>query len=157
MRYLLWKKLFQTVPVLSEFLLRKSRVLPFCLLVIFLFLRFLQYFFVFWFTFTQILAEQRILQRNTLNSGLCHKLLGSLNNGEGDGNENAKNNNFARASRFLVHFSAVVARLMPKFTFCRGREHKTTTFVFFFWTLIHSFRFQLQKNLPTFDELDEVE
>ena len=47
--------------------------------------------------------------------------LGSLRNDDddGDGNENAKkamgldeqNNNFARVSRFLVHFSAVVARL----------------------------------------------
>ena len=42
-----------------------------------------------------------------------------------------QNNNFARASRFLVHFLAVVARLQrepAKFTFCRGREQKTTTF-----------------------------
>ena len=47
------------------------------------------------------------------------KLLGSLSNGHGDGNENGKkavgldkpNNNFARASRFLIHFFAVVARL----------------------------------------------
>ena len=69
MRYLLWKKLFLTVPVLSEFLLRKLRVVPFCLLFIFLFLRFLQYFLVFWFTFTQILVEERILQRNTFHSG----------------------------------------------------------------------------------------
>ena len=34
---------------------------------------------------------------------------------------------------------------VPKFTFCRGREHKTTTFFFFSWTLIQSFRIQLQK------------
>ena len=42
-----------------------------------------------------------------------------LRNDDGDGNENGKkavgldwqNNNFARASRFFVHFSAVVARL----------------------------------------------
>ena len=47
------------------------------------------------------------------------KLLGSLGNDDGDGNENGKkaigldwqNNNFARASRFFVHFFAVVARL----------------------------------------------
>ena len=40
-------------------------------------------------------------------------------NNDGDGNENGKkavglnkqNNNFARASRFFVHFSTVVARL----------------------------------------------
>ena len=46
-------------------------------------------------------------------------LLGSLRNEDGDSNENGKkavgldkeNNNFARAARFFVHFSAVVARL----------------------------------------------
>ena len=43
---------------------------------------------------------------------------------------------------------------MPNFTFCRGHEHKATTFLFFSWTLIQSFRIQLQKNLPTFDELN---
>ena len=36
------------------------------------------------------------------------------------------------------------------FTFCRGREHKTTSFFFLSWTLIQSFRIQLQKKLPTF-------
>ena len=44
---------------------------------------------------------------------------GSLRNDDGDDNENGKkavgldkqNNNFARATRFFVHFSAVVARL----------------------------------------------
>ena len=49
------------------------------------------------------------------------KIPGSLCNddSDGDGNENGKkaiglekqNNNFARSSRFFVHFSAVVARL----------------------------------------------
>ena len=45
--------------------------------------------------------------------------LGSFSNDDGDGNENVKkamgldwqNNNFARASRFFVHFYAVAARL----------------------------------------------
>ena len=45
--------------------------------------------------------------------------LGNLSNDDADGNENGKkaigldkqNNNFARASRFFVHFFAVVARL----------------------------------------------
>ena len=45
--------------------------------------------------------------------------LGSLSNDDGDGNKNVKkeiglywqNNNFARASRFLVHFFAVTALL----------------------------------------------
>ena len=35
---------------------------------------------------------------------------------------------------------------VSNFTFCQGREHKTTTFFFFSWTLIQSFRIQLQKN-----------
>ena len=47
------------------------------------------------------------------------RILGSLSNDDGDGNENGnkpigldwQNNNFARASRFFVHFFAVVARL----------------------------------------------
>ena len=46
-------------------------------------------------------------------------ILVSLHNHDGDGNEYSKkaidldkqNNNFARASSFFVHFSAVVARL----------------------------------------------
>ena len=45
--------------------------------------------------------------------------IGSLSNNDGDVNENGKkaigldeqNNNFARASRFFVHFLAVAARL----------------------------------------------
>ena len=45
---------------------------------------------------------------------------------------------------------------LPNFTFCRGREQKTTTLFFFSWTLIQSFRIQLQKHLPTFDELNEI-
>ena len=47
-----------------------------------------------------------------------------------------QNNNFARASPFVVHFFAVAARIqrekVPNFTFCRGREHKTTIFFFLF-------------------------
>ena len=34
---------------------------------------------------------------------------------------------------------------LPNFTFCRGREQKTTTFFFFTWTLMQSFRVHLQK------------
>ena len=45
----------------------------------------------------------------------------------------------------------------PNFTFCGGREHKTITLFFFFWTLIQSYRIQLQKNSPTFDEQNEME
>ena len=49
----------------------------------------------------------------------CMDSLGSLSNDDGDGSENGKkamgldwqNNNFARASRFFVHFFAVAERL----------------------------------------------
>ena len=68
-------------------------------------------------------------------------LVGSLSNDDGDVNKNGKkskgfdwpNNNFARASRFFVHFFTVTARLQREnnFMFCRGREHKTTTSFFF--------------------------
>ena len=79
--------------------------------------------------------------------------LGSLSNDDGDGNENGKkaieldwqNNNFARASRFLVHFVAVVAGATWKCLILRGREHKATTFFFFSWTLMQSCRIQLPK------------
>ena len=71
-------------------------------------------------------------------------ILRGLSNDDDDGKENGKqpigldwqNNNFASASRFFVHFN---------FTFCPGREHKTTTCFFFFWTLLQLFRIQLQK------------
>ena len=71
-----------------------------------------------------------------------------------------QNNNFARASRFFVHSLLSLHDYnvkRPNFTFCRGREQKTTTFFFFYWTLMQSFRIQLQKKLPTFDELNGME
>ena len=52
--------------------------------------------------------------------GNCGEIIGSLSNDDDDVNENGKNtigldwpknNNFARASSFFVHFFAVVARL----------------------------------------------
>ena len=46
---------------------------------------------------------------------------------------------------------------MHNFTFSGGREHKPTTFYFFSWTFRQSFWIQLKKNLPTFDELSEME
>ena len=74
-------------------------------------------------------------------------LLRSLSNDDGDGNENGKkamglnwqNNNFARASHFLVHFLAVVARL----------QSESASF--------RVFRTQLQKKLPALDEPNEME
>ena len=65
-----------------------------------------------------------------------------------------QNNNYARASRFFVHFLAVVARLQRFHVLSRtGTEDNN----FLYWTLIQAFRIQLQKNLPTFDELNEME
>ena len=83
------------------------------------------------------------LQGLSRNGPLISYIRG-LSNDDDDGKENGKqpigldwqNNNFASASRFFVHFN---------FTFCRGREHKTTTCFFFFWTLLQLFRIQLQK------------
>ena len=82
--------------------------------------------------------------------------IGSLRNDDDDGNENGKkaigldkqNNNFARASRFFCTF---LCRRCTTTTwnflisrFVADGEQKTTTFFFFFWTLMQSFRFQLQ-------------
>ena len=55
----------------------------------------------------------------SLEENFREEMVKSLSNDDGDGNENGKktigldrqNNNFARASRFFVHFFAVVARL----------------------------------------------
>ena len=62
---------------------------------------------------------ETVFSRVRLRSCLLAAILGSLRDDDDDGNENGKkaigldkqNNNFARASRFFVHFSAVVARL----------------------------------------------
>ena len=61
-----------------------------------------------------------------------------ISDDDGDGNENGQkvigldqqNNNFARASRFFVHFFAYDMKL-HSFKFCGGREDKTTIFLFF--------------------------
>ena len=45
---------------------------------------------------------------------------------------------------------------MSNLTFYGGRDHKTMTFFFFSSTSIQSFRIQLQKKLPTSDELNEM-
>ena len=63
------------------------------------------------------------------------------------------------ASGFFAHFFAVTHDYKVKihsFTFCRGREHKTTVFSSFSRTLKQSFRIQLQRSLPTFDELNQI-
>ena len=72
-----------------------------------------------------------------------------------------QNTNIAHASRLLyislpsLHDYDV--KLPNYFTFCREPEHQTTTSLFFFWTLIQSFKIDLQKNSATSDELNEME
>ena len=46
---------------------------------------------------------------------------------------------------------------MRNFTYCREREHKTTTLLFFFWTSLNSFRIQLQHltNWTRWNKCDE--
>ena len=92
-------------------------------------------------------------------------ILVSLRNHDGDGNEYSKkeidldkqNNNFALHHAFLyislpsLHDYDVK---LPHFWFCRGREQTDNNFSS---TLMQSFRIQLQKNLPTFDELNVME
>ena len=68
-------------------------------------------------------------------------LRGSLSNDDGDVNKNGKKAIGRRHLPSLYDYDVK----MPNFTFCRGHEHKTTTFFFFSWTSIPSFRIQLQK------------
>ena len=42
-----------------------------------------------------------------------------------------QNNDFARASRFFVLFSAQLSVKMPNFTFCEGRKQEITKFILF--------------------------
>ena len=72
---------------------------------------------------------------------------------------NWQNNNSAKHHAFLyislssLHYYNVK---MSNLTFV-AKEHKTKTFFFFSQTLIQSFRIHLQKILPTFDKLNEME
>ena len=54
--------------------------------------------------------------------------IGSLRNDDGDGKENGKKHAFLYISLPSLHDYNVK---VPNFTFCRGREQKTTTFFFF--------------------------
>ena len=95
--------------------------------------------------------------------------IGSLSNDNADVNENGKtaigldwqNSKSARASRLFVRFFTVTAWLRPRemqnFTYCGGREHKTTTVLFFSWTSLKSFRIQVQHltNWTRWNKCDE--
>ena len=100
---------------------------------------------------------------------LLYSWLGSLSNDDGDVNENGKKGSWFRLAKqaelctcitpfctFLCPSLHDYNVKVPNFTFCRGREHKTT-FFFFSWTLIQAVRIQLWKNLSTFDELNELD
>ena len=95
--------------------------------------------------------------------------IGSLSNYDGDVNEKGKkvigldwqNHNFARFITLFLYITLSSLHdndmKMPNFTFCGERDHKTTTLFLFSWTSIQSFKIQLQKKLPTFDELNQME
>ena len=86
--------------------------------------------------------------------------LESLSNDDGDGNENVKkqNNNFINYHAVFVRFFAVIAWLRRETASFHVLWRTWTQDIdFFSWTSIQTFRIQLQKNLPTFDELNEVE
>ena len=94
---------------------------------------------------------------------LSNVLLGSLSNDDGDVFENGKkatgldrqNNNFARASRFFVHFFAVIARLRRENAYFHVLWRTRTQhndFLFIFLTFDKSVRIQPQKKWPIFDE-----
>ena len=94
--------------------------------------------------------------------------LGSLSNDDAYGNENgkkaigliSKTTTLHVHHAFFVHFFAVVARLQRESAWIHVLSRTGTqdnNFLFFSWTLIKSFRIQLQKHLPTFDEVNEME
>ena len=94
-------------------------------------------------------------------------MLGNLSHENGDDNKNGKKaigldwpkNNFARASRIFVQFFAFAAWLQCEtsyFYVLSRHEHKT--FFSLSWSLIQSFRIQLQpKIFPLFFEFYEIE
>ena len=97
-------------------------------------------------------------------------IIRSLSNGDGDGNEDRKKSNRIRLAKQQLCTCITLLYIslsslydynvkVPDFTLYRGREHKRqrTSFSLKSRTTIQSFRIQLQKNLPTFDELNELE
>ena len=70
-----------------------------------------------------------------------------------------QNNNSERDQAFLCIFLPSLHDYKVKvhdFTFCRGREHKTTTFFFFSRTLVQFFGIQLRKKSPKFYKIKRV-
>ena len=89
-------------------------------------------------------------------------LLGTLRSNDADGKKNVKkknnrfykqNNNFARASRFFVHFFACFCTTTTEnaqFSVLWGRKPATTKLNFSFCTRIWSLGIQLQEGSPTY-------
>ena len=103
---------------------------------------------------------------NCLVSRFIEKVMGTLSKDDGDSNKNGKKGIglISKLTTLHVHHITLCVPSLhdyevraPNFTFCGGREHKATTSFFFSCTLTQSFRIQLQTNLPTFDELHEME
>ena len=88
-------------------------------------------------------------------------IFGTLRSNDSDGNENVKkskgsisnDNNFARASRFFVHFFPEYHVKMPNFAFYGGKKQTTTNFYFSFSTWRYSSGIQSQGGSPTFDKV----
>ena len=97
-------------------------------------------------------------------------IIGSWTNDDGDINENGKkaisvdwqNNSSARASHFFSTFLChhCTTTMWKCLIFSRFMEDVNTTqwlSFSFSWTSIQSLRIQLQRKLPTFDQLNEME
>ena len=98
----------------------------------------------------------------------AQRSLGSLSNDDADGNENgkkaigliSKTTTLHVHHAFFVHFFAVVARQQRESAWIHVLSRTGTqnnNFLFFSWTLIQSFRIQLEKHLRTFEEVNEME
>ena len=114
----------------------------------------------FWFYFSSIFLWKKPGEIPDSPPGL---LTASLSNDDGDGNGNDKKGNGFRLAKqqfFTTLFCTFLSRRCTTTTWkCRISlsEHRTTTFFSFSWTLIESFRIQLQKKLPTYDKLNKME
>ena len=87
--------------------------------------------------------------------GVIRRILGSLSNDDGDVNKNGKKAiglDWQTTTLYVYHAFLYISLpslhyydvKMPIFTFCEGRERKTTTFSFFSWTSIQSLRIEVQ-------------
>ena len=85
------------------------------------------------------LSNVRFISENYAEGG---DVIENLSNNDGDGNGNGKNaiGWISKTTTLHVHHAVLYISLpslhncnvkVPNFTFCRGREHKTTTFFFF--------------------------